>query len=408
MSTLPDRLADGSLLLHIGPHKTGTSAIQSALAGADELLAAHGVTYFGRRWQREQAPLAATHRPARVGVRQPRPRDWRRLVEDVAAAGEARLVLSSERYCWADADLAASIVDELGGSRVHVVITLRSLERILPSQWQMTVQSGLTMTYDEWLQRVLGEEPTHEAATFWERHAHGELVERWAAAAGVSNVTVIVVDETSRTMLLDVFGALLGVPPGALTAEISNRSLTAGEIELIRRLNVELAGRGWEPEVQVAVVRSGVAAALRESSVPAGETKIVTPRWAAERAAAQADRAISSIRDSGVQVVGDLDWLSVTVPASDSAPVEATAVALPSSVTAVVSAIMRSERLTWQDGVPSRRPRGTPPDRSQGSADVQPVVAGDRPSNRQLDSVAVGALAASLRRRAMRRLRRTG
>jgi hypothetical protein len=195
------------------------------------------------------------------------------------------------------------------------------------------------------------------------------------------------------------------VPTGALTAQISNRSLTAGEIELIRRVNVELAGRDWDPEVQVALVRSGVAAALRESPVPPAEPKIATPRWAAERAAAQADRAISSIRGSGVRVVGDLDWLSVAIPDDDPAPIDDTAVALPSSVTAVVSAIVAGERLSWQDGVPSRRPRAARASKPSQRRDGAPE-GNRRIGCRELDSVGITALLGSLRRRAMRRLHR--
>ena len=42
---LPDvpELAKDSVLLHIGVHKTGTTAIQAALADARDDLAAHGI-----------------------------------------------------------------------------------------------------------------------------------------------------------------------------------------------------------------------------------------------------------------------------------------------------------------------------------------------------------------------------
>ena len=42
-AAIPER----ALLLHIGPHKTGTTAIQGLLAAARDDLAAHGVTYPG-------------------------------------------------------------------------------------------------------------------------------------------------------------------------------------------------------------------------------------------------------------------------------------------------------------------------------------------------------------------------
>ena len=151
------------------------------------------------------------------------------------------MVLSSERYCWANKDNARTIVAELGRDRVHVVITLRPLDRILPSQWQMSVQGGLTSTYEQWLRASSLDEDSpggrKEAQRFWRRHAHGRLVRRWAAAAGGGDkVTVIVVDDKDRSMLPGAFAALLDLPPGLLVpiAAKSNRSLTAGEAELVR------------------------------------------------------------------------------------------------------------------------------------------------------------------------------
>ena len=41
-------LEPGTRLLHIGPHKTGTTAVQGALHLARERLAAEGVVYPGR------------------------------------------------------------------------------------------------------------------------------------------------------------------------------------------------------------------------------------------------------------------------------------------------------------------------------------------------------------------------
>jgi hypothetical protein len=40
-------LPDGALLLHIGPHKTGTTAIQAALANGRPQLLRHGVVTRG-------------------------------------------------------------------------------------------------------------------------------------------------------------------------------------------------------------------------------------------------------------------------------------------------------------------------------------------------------------------------
>jgi hypothetical protein len=69
-------LEPGARLLHIGPHKTGTTAIQGALHLARERLAVEGVAYPGRGRQPLWPILAVTGQPALLGG-PGRPRGWR-------------------------------------------------------------------------------------------------------------------------------------------------------------------------------------------------------------------------------------------------------------------------------------------------------------------------------------------
>ena len=78
-----------------------------------------------------------------------------------------RIVLSSE---WlADASPAAirRIVAEAGGDRVRVAVTVRSLGRVLPSQWQQYVAAGLEAGYERWLRSVLDPAGEPITPTFW-------------------------------------------------------------------------------------------------------------------------------------------------------------------------------------------------------------------------------------------------
>jgi len=81
-------LEPGSRLLHIGPHKTGTTAIQGALHLARERLAAEGVVYPGRGRQPLWPVLAVTGQPALLGGPRPEISYWDSLVRDVRAAGD--------------------------------------------------------------------------------------------------------------------------------------------------------------------------------------------------------------------------------------------------------------------------------------------------------------------------------
>ena len=65
MSLLPDApaLPANGVLLHVGVHKTGTTAIQAALADARADLKAAGVSYPGRLQAQHRAALAVLQRP---------------------------------------------------------------------------------------------------------------------------------------------------------------------------------------------------------------------------------------------------------------------------------------------------------------------------------------------------------
>jgi hypothetical protein len=118
-------LEAGARLLHIGPPKIGTTAVQEAFHLAREQLAAHGVVYPGQRRQPLQAVLAVTGQPALLGEPLPGIIHWARLVHEVCVADGQRVVLSSEFFAGADDSAACRVLADLGGPRVHVVVTLR-------------------------------------------------------------------------------------------------------------------------------------------------------------------------------------------------------------------------------------------------------------------------------------------
>jgi hypothetical protein len=359
--TSPEALPPGSVLLHIGPHKTGTTTLQGAFHVNRESLAAQGVHYAGRDRQPMLAALAMSGRPGRLGDEQPTHEHWSALVDEVGLADSTRVVVSSEFFADCSDETAAQVVRDLGGDCVHVVVTLRSLTRIMPSQWQQYVQNGMQRRYVEWLERVLADPPLEPRPRFWFRHAHGDLVERWAGVAGADNVTVIVLDESDRGMLLRTFEALLDLPVGTLVpeADVVNRSLTAGEVEIVRLLNEEFHSRDWDDHLYGRFVRDGVAKRLIAHHVPTpGEAAITTPRWALERAAALGARAADQIRDRGVRVIGDLRTLSSVPDEGGGDPAMPADPPVPASAaaSAIVGTILAGEKAPRPSAAPVAAP----------------------------------------------------
>ena len=321
-------LEPGTRLVHIGPHKTGTTAIQGALHLARERLAGEGVVYPGRGRQPLWPILAVTGQPALLGGPRPEISYWDNLVRDVRAADGRRAVLSSEFFAEADDATARRVIADLGGARVHVVVTLRSLTRILPSQWQQYLQNGFHFRYLEWLEGILSDPPLTPTPGFWRRHRHDELVKRWAAENGPENLTVIVVDESDRLMLLRVFESMLGLSAGFLVPEESaaNRSLTVAEAELVRLLNEEFSRRAWPHRNYARFMRNGAVEHMKNDREPLpGEPRIATPDWALTRAAEISAEMATNIEALGVNIVGDISTLGalpgdVPEPGADGGP----------------------------------------------------------------------------------------
>ncbi|WP_406157414.1 hypothetical protein [Streptomyces canus] len=320
-------LPAGTRLLHIGPHKTGTTAIQGALFAAKGLLPGHGVVFPAHSRHPMEAALAACARPAMLGDTAPTEKHWTRLLDQVGATGGKTSVISSEFFADAeDDDTIARIVEQLGGEGVHVLVTLRPLVRIMPSQWQQYVQNGLRMGYEDWLTHMLRKAPYEQPnPSFWRRHRHDRLVGRWARAVGAERITVVVVDDRDREGLMRTFEQLLGLPENLLqpVPDAANRSLTLAETEMLRNLNKEFRGNGLPDELYSKLVRNGAVMHMKNACSPSPEdVKILTPEWAVEAAAEIGAEMAGRIGDLGVRIVGDPGLLSAVpkAPVLDAVP----------------------------------------------------------------------------------------
>jgi hypothetical protein len=322
---LPER----GFLMHIGPHKTGTSALQGALEITRDELRTFGIRYVApRRTPLRAAVVSQTSGPRAMRYNQGL-KLWPALVNKVNSITDERVMLSSEFFCEAAPLTAARIVSEFGGERVHVVATLRPLTEILPSQWQQFVRSGMRQPYDRWLDTVLNKPRDAEPLTnFWRRHDQGALIERWVETVGAGNLAGVVVDETDRRALYRGFEQLLRLEDGYLVPKpgVVNRSLSLGEIEAVRVVNEEFKARGWTPRQYDRLIREGMIAAIRRGRTPGpDEERISTPAWALERASEIGAESAKRIEATGIPVLGDLSKLAampsnLSEVRSDSAP----------------------------------------------------------------------------------------
>jgi hypothetical protein len=345
-------LPDDAVLLHVGMFKTGTTAIQGALFRARPRLAEHGVLHPGDTRNPMQAVLAFRGHKM-LGKPPPRIERWESLVAEVAAAADQRVVVSSEFLGTGGVKTARRTVEAMGGPRVHVVVTLRPLAKMMPSQWQQYVRSKTTTSsYDHWLDGMLNKPPSEELARpFWKRNHHDVLVERWASVVGPENLTVIIVDEADRSFLMRTFEELLGLPTGLLVVErdTENRSLTLGETELVRQINIEFVNRGWSDKLYRRMVLKGVGFQMQTNRTPrVDEPRITTPQWALDRVAEIGAAAADKISTLGVRIVGDISTLGAPRLADESRAAIGAQATLPVDAAreAVIGAILTSGVLT--------------------------------------------------------------
>jgi hypothetical protein len=303
-------------------------------------MRAQGVRYAGRTQQTGHAAYAVLGRAHPTVGEAPSAHHWKRLVSEVRAAKEPRVFISSEFFAGADDAQAARIVNELGGDRVHVALTLRPVSRILASRWQQNVQEGARYSFDQWLHWVFEQPSEGKGAAFWSRQRHDHLAARWASIVGPERLNVVMVDEQNKSAIYQAFEALLKLRSGTLEPQndTANRSMTAEEIELIRGLNEQFTEAGITRPLLYKMITRGTALYMKGRTAGPDEPKQKTPSWAINRADLIGWESAAAIRALGVQVIGNLDALGGATPQGDSAA------QIPPLATAAVNASSAATR----------------------------------------------------------------
>lgn len=291
---------------HLGLPKTGTTYLQSVLWANKAHLLDQGVLLPGA--------AARTHMQASVVVREhpglpnraPEVRDsWDRLVAEVNAWPGTALI-SHEFFGAASQEQAQRALASLAPAQVHLIITARDVLTVLTSYWQEFVKHGFLSGLDDF-------PPAHETYDEWSWATVDlrSVVERWGAGVEPDRVHVLVLPppEAARETLLHEFCALVGIDPMPLDTEQAReyRSLGVVEAELLRRTSPQLTA--FTPARDRGVwIRSYLA----QGKLVPREGERFQP--SSERIGELRERArdcVAFLRDSGVDVIGDLDRLLV-------------------------------------------------------------------------------------------------
>ena len=314
----PVTLPEGSRLLHIGPHKTGTTALQNTLIWEREKLPAQGLEYLvaGERRNANFAARAVRQRPTqKLESPDSVPMHlWTDLVNSARNTAAQRVLISGEGFSDCNAEEVARIARDLDPARLHIAVTLRPLAKILVSQWQQYIQNNMKRaSLDRFLHETLDPEPQSSESGFWRRQRHDHLVKRWVSPIGAERLSVIVVDGREPALIMRAFERLTGLSEGTLTPNRDpiNRSLTLPETEIVRAYYSLMEEQGFNPRVYRKGVSIRPALFLKEQRRPGPEEeRIQLPAWAVDRTREISRRIVDGIKESGVRVIGDVESLT--------------------------------------------------------------------------------------------------
>jgi hypothetical protein len=251
-------------------------------------------------------------------------KEWENQVARIKASRARIAIISGEEFSFCEVNEIRTLLNDLGRSRVHIVVTVRSLAKILPSQWQLDLKGMHTVdSFDTWLRWVLRPRKLRKIATllgiphpFWFRHQHDQLVRRWIAEVGIHNVTVIVADDANHQQLFDAFEALFGVAKGTLQPDFSksNPSISVEDAEILKQTYAILSERQLEitDRKHVRIIRQRLST-QRPTAV--NDSKIVIPEWAVDSVRSISKTVYDGLLSSRVRIIGDPSaLLQLTAP----------------------------------------------------------------------------------------------
>ena len=357
------------LYLHVGASKTGTSALQRGLYDSAAVLAAQGVAM----------PLTSRDDHVRLVLRPlgwvtasgfTRPVDRERFSELQRLLRQApgdRALMTCEDLCEADADRIATLVEvaEAAGQEVRVVLTVRRLSSVIPSEWQQFLKHRLPLDYPTFLHKVRDRKGPW-AAHFWLRQDVPAICERWADVVGTDRLDVVVTPDrrTDPLGLYRIVGEVVGFDPDSLSWPTRDVNASWGyvEAEVYRRVNVALGDRlpryerDYQPGLRWPLVQ-GVLPRRASERIPLPPEEL---EWVAD----VARQHVAWLAGSGIRVHGDLAAL---LPAEqDIAPLPALSeadvaqAAIDTIANFAVFARRRNERALAAQG---SSPRGATPAR---------------------------------------------
>jgi hypothetical protein len=293
------------VFLHIGPHKSGSTYLQSRLWANRTALRDSGIHLPGDgQIDHFRAGLDLRGLPGR-GAQPPPVGSWDRLIAEVRAIDARTVLVTDERLAAASSPHAARALRSLAPHDVHVIYAVREFSALLPSEWQERIKLAMDTPFETWLESVA----TRGGPSFWRAHCIGNVFARWNVARDHVHLLIVPTAAGDRNELWRRFASIIDAPTELPNESVrGNRSLGVVESETVRRVYLRL-DRPRPParieQVMKAVVSHQVLLPREHA------TTIRLPESCRPWIDHQTQRRREFLVSSGCRVVGDPNELDV-------------------------------------------------------------------------------------------------
>ena len=215
--------------LHIGPHKTGSTAIQKFLLDHTEYLLSKNIDY-----PEIGLDLFGHHKL----VDYLRGWDTNDHFQALYTVGKSTL-LSSENFCFLEKPQILSLLDHLPKRPFRVCYFLRRLAPAWLSHWQENIKHGSWQTFPEYMLSAL-ELQDQPVRNVYSLRNFEEVIESYAGIFGPENITILDYEAIgSQTIIENFFTRFLQVEAPALhePPTVINKSFDFRFNEFLRLAN---------------------------------------------------------------------------------------------------------------------------------------------------------------------------
>lgn len=220
------------LILHVGPHKTGSTYIQKRL-----LRSSGDLEKLGGIYPQVAVQIYGHHDLANHLHANPEAPEMRAFADQIklASAGYDTVILSSEVFSLKQAEKLKAFAEIFDGFKIEVVYYLRRLSGFLPSHWQELIKAGDVISFEEYMMMACADRPPFKE---FSQLAQLEVLRSVFGAESISILSYDNIQEAKgdvyQEFLKLIFQTETEQPQ---TRETVNASLTYDLVELVRSLN---------------------------------------------------------------------------------------------------------------------------------------------------------------------------